>query len=122
MKVELAGLGLFLTLGNITPRLRVVDLWDDEGTSGADDDDDTGDDEEDDGADEVDPPEDVDIDVDEDIETETLIGVVDGGFAADEPCNDDDVGKGVVVVDGSASDANSSCSAIYLFHNRFIWF
>lgn len=118
MKVELAGLGLFLTLGNITPRLRVVDLCDDDGISGDDDDDDNiGDDDEVDGDDDVDPPEDVDIDVDEDIETKTLIGVVDGGLAADEPCNDDDVGKGVVVVDaGNASDANSSFNAMYLFY------
>ena len=28
VKVEFAGLGLFLTLGNMTPRFLVVDLWD----------------------------------------------------------------------------------------------
>lgn len=74
MKVEFAGLGLFFTLGNITPRLRVAVRWVEvPGLCVV-----------------LDPVDDV----------SGLMGLVAGGFTDDDACSDDEVGSGVVVVDG----------------------
>lgn len=92
VKVEFGKLGLFLTLGNITPRLRVVERCDD-----------------------VVIPDVVDDEVDEDI---IVMGVVDEALLDTDACSDDDVGSGVIVVNGDGlTDASPSLIATYLLIN-----